>query len=170
MSCPQAAGRQHAPRGRRGSGRQSLARLASFIMGMEVFQIEISKSYGKIEWREDLKSVLRKSGGAGSTRVFLFSDTNIKEESFVEDINNLLNSGEVPNMFPMDEKLQVMEQVPAPGLKARPRDSAGALGLLCGRVPQQPAHGPVLQPHWCGPLRLPAIPCALPNDTLCSPQ
>jgi hypothetical protein len=32
--------------------------------------------------------------------VFLFSDTQIKDESFMEDINNLLNAGEVPNMFP----------------------------------------------------------------------
>ncbi len=31
----------------------------------------------------------------------------IKDEAFVEDINNLLNSGEVPNMFPSDEKMQV---------------------------------------------------------------
>jgi hypothetical protein len=34
----------------------------------------------------------------------------IKQESFVEDINNLLNSGEVPNMFPYDERAAVLEQ------------------------------------------------------------
>ena len=34
-----------------------------------------------------------------TTLVFLFADTQIKLNSFVEDINNLLNSGEVPNIF-----------------------------------------------------------------------
>jgi dynein heavy chain len=35
----------------------------------------------------------------------------IKAESFVEDINNLLNSGEVPNMFPYDERTTISEIV-----------------------------------------------------------
>ena len=50
---------------------------------------------------------LKRAGGEGKHVVFLFSDTQIKDESFVEDINNLLNSGEVPNMFPQDERMQV---------------------------------------------------------------
>ena len=92
-----------------GSGRQSLSRLASFIMGMPCFQIAISKSYTRVEWKEDLKRFCREAGANGKPCVFLFSDSQIKEESYVEDINNLLNSGEVPNLFPYDERAAVME-------------------------------------------------------------
>jgi hypothetical protein len=41
----------------------------------------------------------------GKDVVFLFSDSQIKTEVFVEDINNILNAGEVPNMFPNDERM-----------------------------------------------------------------
>ena len=78
-----------------GSGRKSLARLGAHICGMDVFQIEISKNYTSIDWHEDLKKMTRRAGAEGLSCVFLFSDTQIKEESFVEDINCLLNSGEV---------------------------------------------------------------------------
>jgi dynein heavy chain len=70
-------------------------------------QVEISKTYGRTEWREDLKRVTRRVGAEGKRVVFLFSDTQIKDEAFLEDINNMLNAGEVPNMFPQDEKMQV---------------------------------------------------------------
>ena len=59
------------------------------------FQIEISETYSRAEWGEDIKKVLRMAGEANKPVVFLFADTQIKDESFVEDISNLLNTYEV---------------------------------------------------------------------------
>lgn len=34
-------------------------------------------------------------------------------EGMVEEINNLLNSGEVPNLYPVDEKIELCEKIRA---------------------------------------------------------
>ena len=94
-----------------GSGRQSLTRLAAKISDFNICQIELNKAYGFVEWRDDLKSYLKLAGGTGVGTVFLLPDTQIKDESFLEDINNVLNSGEVPNLYPPDEKSDVCELV-----------------------------------------------------------
>jgi hypothetical protein len=61
--------------------------------------------YGMNEWREDLKSAFKVAGVDGKPSAFLFADTQIKLEGFVEDVNNILNTGAVPNLFAKDEQV-----------------------------------------------------------------
>lgn len=87
-----------------------------------------------------MKRILRKSTETDQHAVFLFTDSQvvittllhlslyfhltdlshityymshvqIKQESFLEDINNLLNAGEVPNLYPADEKQEICEKM-----------------------------------------------------------
>ncbi|XP_970084.2 dynein axonemal heavy chain 12 [Tribolium castaneum] len=94
-----------------GSGRQSLTRLASEIYSQHLYQPEITNNYGLNEWRDDIKKILKEGGGRGRHCVFLISEGQIKEESFLQDIDCLLNSGEVPNIYQIDERQEILDMV-----------------------------------------------------------
>lgn len=58
------------------------------------------------------KMLLKNAGVKGQKTVFLLTDTQIKDEAFLEDVDSVLNTGEVPNLFAMDEKQEIMEVRP----------------------------------------------------------
>ena len=86
-----------------GSGKQSLTRLASFVAGNYTFQITITKTYNTSNMFEDLKALFRRAGVTGEGVSFMMTDAEVKEEGFLEHINNLLGTGEIPGLFPKDE-------------------------------------------------------------------
>ena len=92
-----------------GSGRRSLANLVNHIQDMTCFLIEIAKNYREKEWHEDLKELLISVGTEDQQKVFIFSDSQILKESFLESINNILNAGEFPNLFARDEYDSIVE-------------------------------------------------------------
>ena len=86
-----------------GSGKQSLSRLASFICGYVVKQIQISSTYGINDLKEDLKWMYNKAGVKEEGVTFLLTDSQITNERFLIFINDLLASGNIPDLFALDE-------------------------------------------------------------------
>ena len=78
-----------------GSGKQSLTRLASYICGMHTFQITVTKHYNVAALLEDIKSLYKVAGFSGKPVCFLFTDAEVKDEGFLEFINQILSTGEV---------------------------------------------------------------------------
>lgn len=58
-------------------GRQSLTRLATFIAQLQLFQIQLTKTYGNNEFKDDIKKLMLRAGLQKVESVFLFSDTQV---------------------------------------------------------------------------------------------
>ncbi|XP_066578473.1 dynein axonemal heavy chain 2 [Amia ocellicauda] len=118
-----------------GSGRQSLARLAAYICDYRVFSIEVTKQYRRQDFREDIKRLYRQAGVDNRPTVFLLSDTQVVDESFLEDVNNILSSGDVPNLYKPDELEEVQSALAEAARAEGVPDSADSMfSFLIERV------------------------------------
>eukprot|EP00804_Cyclotella_cryptica_P004521 CCRYP_006874-RA/>CCRYP_006874-RA protein AED:0.08 eAED:0.09 QI:0/0/0.5/1/0/0/2/139/4220 len=94
-----------------GSGKQSLARLAAFICGYNVVQIVISGTYSINDLKDDLKGMFIKAGVKDEGVMFLLTDSQITNERFLIYINDFLASGDVPDLFAVDDVDAIVHSV-----------------------------------------------------------
>ncbi|TNN81601.1 Dynein heavy chain 9, axonemal [Liparis tanakae] len=94
-----------------GSGKQSLTRLAAFIANLEVFQITLRKGYNIVDLKSDLASLYMKAGVKNIGTVLLMTDAQVADEKFLVLVNDLLASGEIPDLFADDEMESIIGTV-----------------------------------------------------------
>lgn len=100
------------------SGRRSLIRLATQICKHKLFELNMEQFYSRRAWHEDIKSALRSAGGMGQQTCLFLTETQLMRagqshdsDSFFVDIEYLLNLGDIPNLWPIDEKQELLEMV-----------------------------------------------------------
>jgi dynein heavy chain len=87
-----------------GSGKQSLASLATFCNSQDLLRILVNQSYGMADLKLDLVEFYKKAAmKPGTPHAFLMTDGQIKDEAFLVFINDMLASGEIPDLFTREE-------------------------------------------------------------------
>jgi len=74
------------------------------------FQTEYSQVDSKL-WVEQVQKIMKTAGLEQKPTVFMFQDTQILKESMVEEVCNILNNGEIPNLFPAEEKGNIVTSI-----------------------------------------------------------
>ena len=82
-----------------GSGRQSLARLATYINNYDCYQIDVVKGYDMKDFTRNVKDCLKSAGINEKDQTFLIVDTQLIHGLMLEYINGILNTGDVPNLY-----------------------------------------------------------------------
>ncbi|XP_072106568.1 dynein axonemal heavy chain 6-like, partial [Mobula birostris] len=85
------------------TGKITNSSLACYIAGCELFRLSIGHNYNHSDFREDLKRVFKQTGVHGVNTVLLLTEFDLLKDSFLEDLNCLVNLGQVPGLFESQE-------------------------------------------------------------------
>lgn len=89
--------------GASGVGKTTLSRFVSWINGLKVFQIKAGRNYSLSNFDDDLRAVMKRAGCRLEKITFIFDESNVISVAFLERMNALLASGEIPGLFEGEE-------------------------------------------------------------------
>ncbi|KAJ3146349.1 Cytoplasmic dynein 2 heavy chain 1 [Geranomyces michiganensis] len=89
--------------GRPGVGHLQTVLIVSHMLGLRLFSLNISRSYGAKAFAADLKQILQAAGVAGENSVLVVEDHQLPDAAFLESINSILSGGEVPGLYSTEE-------------------------------------------------------------------
>ncbi|XP_038617598.1 cytoplasmic dynein 2 heavy chain 1 [Tachyglossus aculeatus] len=89
--------------GRSGVGRRIITSLVSHMHGAVLLSPKISRGYELKQFKNDLKHVLHLAGIEAQQVVLLLEDYQFVHPAFLEMVNSLLASGEVPGLYTLEE-------------------------------------------------------------------
>ena len=89
-----------------GSGKQSLTKLAASIEDQFFFQIQLTRSYNIKDFKEDVHKLYERSASPlNKPKVcFILTDAEIKSETFLEAVNSMLATGEIPGLLVKEDR------------------------------------------------------------------
>nr|XP_024216642.1 dynein heavy chain 7, axonemal-like [Halyomorpha halys] len=94
-----------------GSGRHSLVTLATTMLQQDLFQPTVSKHFCSLQWRKNLKNVLKYAGTENKNCTFLLHESHLEMDYVLQDVDSVLSTGEVPILYAADEIQDILEMV-----------------------------------------------------------
>jgi dynein heavy chain 1 len=94
--------------GASGTGKTTLSRFVAWMNNLTVFQIKAGRNYSVNDFDDDLRSVMKRAGCKGEKICFIFDEGNVLSTAFLERMNALLASGEVPGLFEGEEYMSLI--------------------------------------------------------------
>ena len=96
--------------GSSGVGKTTLSRFVSWMNNLSIFQIKAGRNYSLADFDRDLREVMMRSGCKQEKICFIFDESNVLSIAFMERMNALLASGEVPGLFEGEDYMALINQ------------------------------------------------------------
>ena len=89
--------------GRSGMKRWDSICLVAYMLHMNIYSLKIGRNYQIKSFYTDIKQAIYEAGIQGENTILAIEDNQLINPMFIESINSLLSSGEIPGMYNKEE-------------------------------------------------------------------